>query len=167
MLALLVMAGATLSACSPTPEPSPTPTAAFASEEEAFAAAEEVYRAYTDAINSRIAGADTPDPQDYLTGLALESDIETAELFRANDVHLEGEATVASFSGKTVKLDTVPQSVVASTCMDATNSRVINGAGEDVTPPSRPDISALEVTFITVGNDILISDSVLAEDDTC
>ena len=43
----------TVSACTPEPAPTPTPTG-FASEDEAFRAAEETYRAYVDALNARL-----------------------------------------------------------------------------------------------------------------
>lgn len=167
MLALLALAAMALSACTPTPEPIPQPTAAFASEQEAFAAAEEVYRAYNDAVNSRIAGAEGPNPQDFLTAVALESDIDTANLFLEKDIHLEGEGLVASFRGESAALESVPQSVTATTCLDATATRVVSGTGEDVTPTSRPDVSALEVTFVVIGDQVRISDSVLAEDQSC
>ena len=58
------------------PDPTPTPTAVFTSEEEAFAAAEETYRAYIDAVNARRADPRSePDPQSFLIGEAQEADI--------------------------------------------------------------------------------------------
>ncbi len=78
----LVLAAVTLSACAPTPTPSPTPTAAFASEEEAFAAAEEVYRAYIAASND----VDFQDPStfeplaDYTTGDYYLDEAQAAEI---------------------------------------------------------------------------------------
>lgn len=167
MLAFLALATVTLSACTPTPEPEPTQTAAFASEEEAFAAAEEVYRAYMDALNAQYAGTTSQDPQEFLIGLALESDIETAELLRENDMHLEGEAAVASFRGLSVNLKSVPQEVTALVCLNATNSRVVDSSGRDVTPMSRADVTGLTVIFVAVGEGLLISESNLAEESPC
>ncbi len=46
--------------CQPDPAPSPTGPA-FATEEEAFAAAEETYRAYVDALNQ----VDLSDPETF------------------------------------------------------------------------------------------------------
>lgn len=167
MLALLVLATATLSACAPEPEPEPTPTAAFASEEEAFAAAEETYRVYTDALNAQYAGLESSDPQELLTGLALESDIETAELLRKNNVRLEGEAAVASFRGLNVNLKSVPQTITAVACLDATNTRVVDSSGQDVTPTSRADVTGLALKFVTDENGLLISESNVAEGSPC
>ena len=54
-LAVCVMTG-----CQPEPEPSPS-APAFATEEEAFAAAEETYREYVDALNQ----VDLSDPETF------------------------------------------------------------------------------------------------------
>lgn len=51
MLAVLALGVSALSACAPAPEPTPTPSPAFASEEEAFAAAEATFAEYVDALN--------------------------------------------------------------------------------------------------------------------
>jgi ABC-type oligopeptide transport system substrate-binding subunit len=49
--ATLALALALTTACAPDPAPTPSPTG-FASQEEAFAAAEATYRAYVDALNA-------------------------------------------------------------------------------------------------------------------
>src|SRR5690606_26029635 len=105
----LVLAAVSLSACAPTPTPTPTPTAAFASEEEAFAAAEEVYRAYNDAGNARRNGESTRNPQDYLIGVALEGDIDALNQLRDTDVRLTGDVGVSSFTWLDADLATAPQ----------------------------------------------------------
>jgi len=165
-LALAVVAAA-LSGCAPAPEPTPTPTPAFASEEEAFAAAEEVYREYNEAVTARIAGASTPDPQDYLIGSALEADIDTLNLFNSRKIHLEGTSVVASFSGESADLSTAATTVVAAVCLDATRTRVVTDEGADVTPKDRPETSLLRVTFVSVDGRYQISNSELPEDPTC
>lgn len=68
-----------LTACTPQPGPSPSPsTTGFANEEEAFAAAEATYRAYVDALNARREDPESPvDPRSFLSGHALEADIES------------------------------------------------------------------------------------------
>ena len=58
-LALAVVLGMT-TGCQPEPTPSPSGPV-FANEEEAFAAAEETYRAYVDALNQ----VDLSDPQTF------------------------------------------------------------------------------------------------------
>ncbi|MCB8044373.1 hypothetical protein JM654_09380 [Microbacterium oxydans] len=56
VLGVMVLAG-----CTPSPAPTPTPTAVFASEEEAFAAAEETFTEYVLALNE----IDTSDPTTF------------------------------------------------------------------------------------------------------
>ncbi len=50
-LALVAMVAPVVAGCAPDPAPAPTTAVSFSSEEEAFAAAEETYRAYVDALN--------------------------------------------------------------------------------------------------------------------
>ena len=57
-LALALVAG--MAACQPEPQPTPGGPV-FATEEEAFAAAEETYRAYVDALNQ----VDLSDPETF------------------------------------------------------------------------------------------------------
>lgn len=166
MLALLAVAGATLSACTPAPAPSPTPTAAFASEEEAFAAAEETYRAYNDAGNARRDGDSEPDPQDYLVGNALEGDIDALNKIRDAGVRLDGVVEVATFSGLEAILDSDPQQVIALVCLDLANTRILNDADQDVTP-DRVLIVAQEVTFTAIHGAPFISDEKSAEAALC
>lgn len=153
--------------CSPTPEPEPTPTPAFASEEEAFAAAEETYRAYIDAGNARIAGSSTADPRLILTGSALEADIDTANLLSEKNLRLEGEAVLTSFIGTSAVLSASPEVVNATVCVEAAGTRLIDVDGSDVTPTDRPDASSLQVTFIKVDEMLLISDSTVLEGADC
>jgi hypothetical protein len=153
--------------CSPAPEPEPTPTPAFASEEEAFAAAEETYRAYIDAGNARIAGSSTPDPRQLLVGSALEADIDTANLLLEKGLRLEGEAKLASFHGTSAELSSSPEVVKATVCVVAAGTRLVDIDGHDVTPSDRPDASSLQVTFIWVSGSLLISDSTVADGSAC
>lgn len=159
MLALLALATATLSACTPTSEPEPTPTAAFASEEEAFAAAEETYRAYNDAVNRQREEGNPADPQDFLTGKALESDIEATRILEANDLDIQGNGEVASFHGTKVDMDTVPLQVSAGICLDVGATRLLDSHGSDVTPSNRTDLVPLDVDFILLEAGLTISAS--------
>jgi hypothetical protein len=61
--ATLALALALTTACAPDPAPTPSPTG-FASQEEAFAAAEATYRAYVDALNA----VDLSDPATFEAG---------------------------------------------------------------------------------------------------
>lgn len=144
---VLALAATTLSGCAPAPEPSPTPTPAFASEEEAFAAAEEVYRAYNEAGNARIAGESSPNPQDYLIGEALEADMEGIRFLSEQGLVLSGIGVLSSFSGIDVVDTAGSVAVTALVCLDGTNIHVLDSTGTDVTPPDREEIVAQIVTF--------------------
>jgi len=159
MLALLAMAGAALSACSPTAEPSPTPTAAFASEEEAFAAAEETYRAYNDAVNQKRDGDENADPQSFLTGLALENDIEAIQLLKSEGVHVAGHGELIAFNPEQANVHSMSAKVIATICLDVEATRVLNDRNEDVTPQNRPLVVGLEVEFVGTQDGLMISDS--------
>lgn len=163
MLALLTLAAGTLCACAPTPAPSPTPTAAFATEAEAFAAAEEVYRAYNDAVNGQRQELSSEDPQEYLTGLALESDIDANRILEQNGIRIEGDGEVSSFRGKFTGVGTL----TADICLDVSETRVIDANGLDVTPPGRPTAVALEVEFVTASKEVRISSSLENADAEC
>lgn len=160
MLALLAMAGAALSACSPTAEPSPTPTAAFASEEEAFAAAEETYRAYNDAGNQG------DDASEFLTGEALDSHISTQNYLRENELSLDGASEIVSFEGTNALLDPIAK-IDVQVCLDVTGSRVIDASGQDVTPQGRENRWLLDITMSGTASILTISTSDVVEGETC
>ncbi|MDQ0641920.1 hypothetical protein [Microbacterium murale] len=167
MLTLLALTAAALSACTPTPEPTPTPTAAFASEEEAFAAAEEVYRAYNDALNEvDVSDASTFEALYALTSGDFEAaDRKTFSQLQAENYTLWGEARVALFQGKEA---TEPyKEITALVCVDVSNSGISDEKGRSVVPSDRPDINALRVTFVNAGGDLLIDHADREESSSC
>lgn len=139
---LLIVVG--LAACAPEPAPSPTPTG-FASEEEAFAAAEATYRAYMDALNKSRVSADTePTPESFLTGKALTDSIASNQQLADSGKHLSGTASVIS-----VRQDAWSSSNAKITvCMDIENVRVLDDTGSDVTPSERPDRGSLQIDVV-------------------
>ena len=143
--AATALALALTTACTPDPAPSPTPTG-FASEEDAFAAAEATYRAYVDAGNeARKDPTHQPTPDSFLTGKALTDSLEGQRLIEESGVHLVGGSTVQS-----VRLNSwEPEAAVITVCLDLTHVRVFNEDGVDVTPSSRGDVGILEVTVIS------------------
>lgn len=161
MLALLTLATTALSACTPTPEPTPTPTAAFASEEEAFAAAEEVYRAYNDAGNAE------EDTSPFLTGAALDSQLETRRYLDQNGLTLSGDSTIVSFVGSNATPGQSVSTIEAQVCLDIGQSRVLDDEGNDVTPADRAPRWPLIVTFVGSSQELLISDSIPSDDPSC
>ncbi|KQR36982.1 hypothetical protein ASF80_14270 [Microbacterium sp. Leaf159] len=158
-----------LTACAPTPVPTATPTAAFASEEEAYAAAEEVYRAYNDAVNARsngTGGADA-DPQQYLTGLALEGDIDTQNLLASGDLHVSGDAAILKFAGETADLDGDTPTMTGIVCIDVSDVSLIDRSGADVTPLGREDKIAQRVVFLGAEDSLRISNESAVDGPTC
>ncbi len=167
MLVLLMLAGATLSACTPAPEPTPTPTAAFASEEEAFAAAEEVYRAYL-AASSQI---DTRDPKTFepvfelTTGGVNKSDRESFSTMNAEKLDISGTTDLLTFEG--TRAEPPYDEVGAQVCLDVSDVTVRDEDGNSRVSPDRPDVYALSLTFSADGDRLLLSSSKKSDDASC
>lgn len=158
---------ATTSGCTASPEPEPTPTPLFATDEEAYAAAEEVYREYNEAGNSRMAGLDEPDPEDFLTGAASEAAIDATRALQERGLHLSGSAAIASFTGRDVSDNPQNFTVSALVCLEVSGVRVIDSSGADVTPTSRPDLIAQLVDFSPVDGVLHVSAESSAEPTEC
>jgi len=163
----LVVLAPVLAGCGPSPAPRPTPTAAFASEEEAFAEAEKVYRAYNEAVNSERAGDVSADPLSYLTGAALEANIATSRHLDQSGLSLAGKGSVSEFEGSAHKTGPLGEAIELTTCLDVSATTVTNDVGEDVTPVDRPTRIRLRVEFIVDDGRLLISDSNVATDPKC
>jgi hypothetical protein len=153
-LALLLLA--VTSGCSATPKPEPTATPAFASEEEAFAAAEKLYLEYNEAGNAKMAGESTPNPQDFLIGTALEADIDGGRFLAEQGLRISGSAAVTSFVGIEVVGTGRIVTIVAVVCLDATAVHVFDEAGTDVTPADRGDTVAQRVEFVGAKGELWI-----------
>lgn len=139
---------AALCGCAPDPfaDPTPPPTpsgvvSGFASDEEAFAAAEATYRAYVDAGNAQRAGDPSADPAQYLSGKMLVAEIESYETFENAGIRLEGKIRLISFEVSSASQDQID----ATACIDVTETRVFNSKDEDVTPRSRQDVLGLDL----------------------
>ncbi len=149
-----------------TPEPAPTRTAVFSSEEEAFAAAEETYRAYIDAVNARWAGdQESPAPERFLVGEALDAEIDVQREFEELGVHIVGETGIEFI--EPVRAYTNTGDVVIEVCVNSENSAVLNDAQVDVTPDDRPPRVLVRATLVPVGDQLLIEQSVTAREDGC
>ena len=154
---VLALALGMTTACQPDPAPSASGPI-FANEEEAFAAAEETYRAYVDALNQRRADpGSSPDPQTFLTGQALEVDIETRQQLDQAGLSLEGSTEVTAVS--LVEAQSEAGSVQLEVCLDSNGTRVINQAGDDVTPVDREAISLLTVDLLSATSGLMIENS--------
>ncbi|MFJ6679628.1 hypothetical protein ACIQLK_10980 [Microbacterium sp. NPDC091382] len=147
LLAATALAAA-LSACSPTTSPtsSPTPTA-FASEEEAFAAAEATYRAYVDALNK----VDLSDPATFepvyaqMSGDAADQERKTLSAYHADDLTVTGRSKLTVLE----PIDWDPDSNRArlASCVDVSQVDVRDPAGKSIVTAERPDIQSVLVTL--------------------
>jgi hypothetical protein len=156
---------AILTGCMPAPAPTPSPTPAFASDEEAFAAAEEVYRAYNDAVNAQRAGDESAHPTRFLTGAALEDSLATKRDLLNEGLALRGDGEVSAFAGTDANLTS--GSVTMTVCLDVSRTQVVDSFGVDVTPVDRTTRARLEIAFLKVHSDLRISDSYISEEHQC
>ena len=144
LLTTAVVAGVIgLSACTPVPTPEPTPTPLFASEAEAFKAAERVYRDYVDAANAQQNGAMDVDPQEYLAGAALADDVRSVRDFEKSGLKITGTSAIKYFRAQSFEPKT--DGVESLACLDVSQSRVVDSAGVDVTPNNRQSLVGLSV----------------------
>ena len=161
----LALISALAAGCSPAAEPTPTPTPAFASEEEAFAAAEETYREFTMHLNQ----VDTTDPETFEPLYELSSgEFEAADRKAYSKMHAErvvidGDTRVLSFSGESVD----GSSVIAQVCLDVSEVTVVDSDGISQVDPGRPEIYPLRVTFLIEGENLLIDSASLDGDIAC
>src|SRR5690606_35433643 len=129
----------------------------FSSDEEAFKAAEETYRAYTDALNE----VDTSDPETFEPVFALSTgDFESGDRKNLSTMHAEGFVTsgttqIRGFKGVSAADDYTE--IVASLCVDVSQTDIRNESGQSIVSPDRPDVYAATVTFVTKTNALLIS----------
>lgn len=167
-VALLFALGG-LSAC--TPEPEPTETApAFASEEEAFAAAEETYRAYVDAVN-RVDLSDPATFEDVYAWTAGElntQERQTYSAWHAEGFAIDGSASIDRLVRQQAELN--EGQVVLGVCYDVTSVDVLDRDGASIVDSDRADVQKLRVTLATTTSTAtgLVITGVGAEDElTC
>lgn len=161
----LVVGAAT--ACVPDPGPTPSPTVAFATEEEAFAAAEETYRAYIDALNQ----VDLSDPAtfeevfDWTIGEANSESRKTLSELHANGWSISGATQLRNFEG--VNLSN--SNVTADLCLDVSDVAIVDAAGDSVVSTTRQERQPLRVSFLSGGSAtrLLISSSEALESSIC
>lgn len=142
VVAALAAVAALASGCA-SPAPDPTPTG-FASEAEAFAAAEETYRAYVDALND----VDLADPETFeavyqwTTGELNASDREGLSRYHAEGFTVSGESQITLLDGQRAAST---GEIVLSACLDVSEVTLRNAEGASQTQPDRVPIQSLEV----------------------
>ncbi|HOY82347.1 MAG: hypothetical protein IT189_08015 [Microbacteriaceae bacterium] len=149
--------------------PSPAPTAAFASEEEALAAAVAVYDRFR-SIGDEIGhdgGRDAERLEEVATGGFLKVSVEGFTGWIDKGWHQVGSST---FRDVTVQQysDGPADAVVLYLCDDISEVDVLDETGASVASPDRPDTNYLQVSF-DVGKDgvLRVSDSQRWDERTC
>lgn len=161
--AVLVLA---LAGCAGEAKPAPTPTATgFASEEEAFAAAEETYREYVEAENA----IDLADPDTFEAVYALTTGDARAQLtedlttWHAEGYTRVGESSLDDFARYSADLQ--EGAVQLDVCLNVSDIDVFDANGKSLVSPDRVDVQRLRVSFDRAGNgETLISKSEGRED---
>jgi hypothetical protein len=144
LLAVVALAAAVvLGGCvGQAPAPSPTPTG-FADEAEAFAAAEETYRAYVDALNA----VDLSDPATFedvyawTTGELNAADRDSFSTWHAEGYRISGAGVVRALTGLTAS----PEAARLRSCYDVSGIQIVDAKGQSVVAADRTDIQALVI----------------------
>jgi len=135
--------------CTPTPAPSVEPTPAFSSEAEAFAAAEETYRAYVDALNQ----VDLSDPATFeevyawTTGEANAGARRSFTEMAAEGWSVSGDSRFDHFSPIEYDEEKILSVVTADVCLDVTLVDVLDSNGVSQVPAERVDRQPATLTF--------------------
>lgn len=142
VVAALAVAVVALASCAPGPAPTPTPSAPFATEDEAFAAAEATYRAYVDALNQ----VDLSDPETFEPVYALTTgDANATERENLSRMSAEGWSVAgASLVTRVDSLsDSSESSISIGACVDVSAVTLLNSVGVSQVDPSRPVVQSV------------------------
>ena len=166
-LGLTLLAAAGLAACSPDdpvipPDPLPSVTPVFASDEEALAAAEELYGEYLAAENKLGQGGwkDLSLVEPFLRGAALADETETADDLAGKGYQQRGSTSFDTMMIQQLH-DDGPGSVLITVylCLDFTNADVVDSTGESIVDSTRQDRLALEVDLDDLDGELKLSRS--------
>lgn len=158
---------AALTACAPTPEQSPTPTTFFATEDEAYDAAEKTYRAYRRALNA----VDTRDPATfervymYVRGDFANRDRENLNTMNTNGYNMSGDLSITAFRG--VSVNEPMDSISADVCFDLEGADILDEFGNSILRADRPQQKSMRVIFAVVAGELRIVRANKAEEDVC
>lgn len=146
--AVAAVALALTTACTPDPDPTPSPTpTGFASEEEAFAAAEETYRAYVDALNQ----VDLSDPETFEPVFALstgnfhEDEKRLLSEYHAEGYTVTGDSVVALV--QPLSWERKVQTATLAACVDVSGVELVDRNGKSMVSPDRVDVQSTLVTL--------------------
>jgi predicted small lipoprotein YifL len=136
----------------PTLPPTPTATPVFASEEEALAAAEAAYAAYLEMSNliSSEGGVDPERIEPFVTDQRLVDELRGFGTLSELNLRTVGTSSFTVLELQRYEESDGGAEIAFYACSDLSGSRVIDEAGEDVTPPERDDRMVLEVVLRTI-----------------
>lgn len=163
LIAVTVLA--LLSGCTPsklhgkTPSRAPSPTPVFTSEEEALAAAEEVYTAYL-AMSDLIAQEGGIEPQridPFTVGEFRESSVAGYDDFASKGYRSVGATKLRSFDLQMYDPESATGALVAYACQDISGVDVLDEQNNSVVKPNRLDRLRLEVVFALNGDGFRIA----------
>lgn len=143
----LLVAAALAGCAAPEPEAeatvAPTAEPLFASEEEALAAAEEVYGAYLGAINEALAsgGEEVTDLDELASSEVADAQREGFEQYRREGLHATGAIKADSFR---LQGDWRTRGLTFYVCRDVSDVDVLNTEGESVVDADRLDRGGFE-----------------------
>ncbi len=169
LLAVIALGGC---AGEPGPVASPATSSAaaadgFSSEEEALEAAQHAYADYI-TVSDQIAaeGGESPERvRGLLSEEAYGQELQGFEYLSSNGLRLQGASSYDSISVKRWDATTVETYL----CLDLSAVRLVDRAGNDVTPPDRVDRQPFEVNFVRepTGQVLISRNSVWAGDNFC
>ncbi|HEX5730921.1 hypothetical protein, partial [Microbacterium sp.] len=146
-LALAIVLGLA-TGCQPQPEPSPSGPA-FATEDEAFAAAEETYRAYVDALNQ----VDLSDLETFEAVYEWTTGDANAQ---ARETFSEMHADKWTVSGASIPTVVKPRAwggpelveMEVAVCLDVSAVQLLDETGQSVVDADRPDVQSMQVSMV-------------------
>lgn len=158
--AALAAAGALallLSGCAgdaPAPSPSPSADAAepiFASDEEALAAAVQAYELYIETVDQLTQdGGEQPERiRDVVDDQYVQELLDSLQRLKESGNHTTGDTKFDQLKLVERTEEGGSAQVTAYVCIDVSGVRVINAAGDDVTPPDRAPRRPLQAIFVS------------------
>ena len=143
-----------LSGCVP-PQPSATPTSlpsttqAFASDEEALAAAKVAYGEYQAAIDRALTDYDTSGLDKVATGDALAAAKESVAIFKSKNRKLTGRSSIDTLSIAQAPSPGTPFEMQIYACLDLSGTDVVDATGHSVIETTRQTRVPMAVSLLS------------------
>lgn len=167
LLAVIACAAVLMTGCQPTPGPTPSSSATgFATEAEAFAAAEATYRAYVDALNN----VDLSDPATFepvfalTTGEVSANERKSLSQMHADSWVVSGDSTVSLAEPRS--WDAAAQRAEINVCLDVSAVEVKDSSGASMVNPDRANLQSLVVETMSAPSSAtgMVVSSILARE---